>query len=196
MRIACLGGGSLVWDPGGLPIQRSWFCGGPFAPVEFTRQSSGGRITLVIDSEYACAASVGADGCGRSQGREAGSSRARGTLGNGKNAVLPAGGRSSLGGGGASLARTLSGMMMGQGLRLAVVGLGLGVVSAIALLVRTIRRVASRLPRPCGTLRPLGSGTQGVAGMSGVGDGASRRSRLAGGDRPNAGPHRSTSPPR
>ncbi len=51
MRIACLGGGSLVWDPGGLPIQRSWFCGGPFAPVEFTRQSSGGRITLVIDSE-------------------------------------------------------------------------------------------------------------------------------------------------
>lgn len=52
MTIAILGWGSLIWNLGGLPITGEWMAGGPVLPIEFSRRSRDGRLTLVIDPEH------------------------------------------------------------------------------------------------------------------------------------------------
>jgi hypothetical protein len=50
MKIACLGWGSLIWDPRSLnKTKEEWKSNGPFLPIEFLRISSDNRVTLVID---------------------------------------------------------------------------------------------------------------------------------------------------
>lgn len=53
MRIAMLGWGSLVWNPGEMRIADRWHFDGPSIPIEFARISKGStpnkeRLTLVI----------------------------------------------------------------------------------------------------------------------------------------------------
>ena len=47
VAIACLGWGSLYWNPVGLPVS-DWKLDGPELPLEFARLSGGGRVTLVL----------------------------------------------------------------------------------------------------------------------------------------------------
>src|SRR5258708_7466876 len=49
MKIAILGWGSLIWDPRELGLATSWQAGGPVLPLEFSRISADGRLTLAID---------------------------------------------------------------------------------------------------------------------------------------------------
>ena len=48
MRIACLGWGSLTWDAGVLRCASAWHEDGPMLPLEFSRVSRDGRLTLVL----------------------------------------------------------------------------------------------------------------------------------------------------
>lgn len=49
MKIACIGWGSLIWNPRRLLVQKKWFDDGPLLKIEFTRISSDDRVTLIID---------------------------------------------------------------------------------------------------------------------------------------------------
>lgn len=53
MKIAILGWGSLIWKPENLAydIKSNWSSEGPFLPIEYSRISNDGRLTLVISDE-------------------------------------------------------------------------------------------------------------------------------------------------
>lgn len=50
MRLACIGWGSLIWNPGVLRCVGDWRTDGPELPLEYARTSHDGRLTLVLVS--------------------------------------------------------------------------------------------------------------------------------------------------
>ncbi len=42
----------MIWDQRDLPIVGEWQHGGPVLPIEFSRISNDGRLTLVIDEQH------------------------------------------------------------------------------------------------------------------------------------------------
>lgn len=53
IKIAILGWGSLIWNPKSLSYNKTfgWQMDGPLLPIEFSRISNDGRLTLVITEE-------------------------------------------------------------------------------------------------------------------------------------------------
>ena len=50
MSIVCIGWGSLIWDPRGLPIVPPWNEDGPWLPIEYLRHSvKTETVTLVLE---------------------------------------------------------------------------------------------------------------------------------------------------
>ncbi len=52
MKIAVLGWGSLIWNPGELKTAAPFAPNGPLLPIEFCRISKDGRLTLAIDETF------------------------------------------------------------------------------------------------------------------------------------------------
>jgi hypothetical protein len=52
MKNAVLGWGSVIWDPRTLHLSGGWIEDGPVLPIEFSRVSDNGRLTLVIDERH------------------------------------------------------------------------------------------------------------------------------------------------
>lgn len=48
MKIACLGWGSLIWNPGELSLASEWQTDGPMLPIEFSRVGDGGELATAI----------------------------------------------------------------------------------------------------------------------------------------------------
>ena len=52
VKIVFLGWGSLIWNPGTLALAGEWQFPGPTLPIEFSRISDNGRLSLVIDEKH------------------------------------------------------------------------------------------------------------------------------------------------
>lgn len=52
MKIAVIGWGSLIWQPGVLDVEPEWRTDGPVLPIEFARVSGRDRLTLVIGGGF------------------------------------------------------------------------------------------------------------------------------------------------
>lgn len=52
LKTAIIAWGSLTWEPRTLKYRGEWSPGGPILPIEFSRISQDGRLTLVIDMHH------------------------------------------------------------------------------------------------------------------------------------------------